>query len=386
MYIITYGIAGILLPIIQIVLVLTCIYGVQHKSPRILSLIKSLKTVTWCPLHFMLPLESVEDLGWVIGGTAGSVDGVGVGVGIALGLMDTASQADSGGPASIISNSSDGSSSKGTSASSPVPVRARAYAPRKNYYMSRYNAVCGLMMLVLLFTFGIAYTPLCIGILVNIVISTLVYQLCIHFHSKQIVHMSAECQELWVRILQEETRDLHKIIYGSRTVICIFSSMFAGFMLYDVMSLASLPAAISAICMLVCSIVLLVYAIYYLRHHHYEELIRTMSKSKGKGGVGSYTPDDWGGRSSSTEFSVDHSRDTNMSQRISRRLLNLAGVLSEMASNNTPEPEQLPVQRQESGMVYIPKDQSVYVDNAADGADTTSNPPETEGVTNPMYS
>ena len=112
-------------------------------------------------------------------------------------------------------------------------------------YYSRYVSMNCIMLLTLLLTFGLVYPPLACILLINVFISTLAFQLSIHYHSNQMSGSGLDlaCHTAWHVCLYNEVSMLHKIIFGSRLVILMFSALFAAFVLYDTVSLESQPVA-----------------------------------------------------------------------------------------------------------------------------------------------
>ena len=178
-YVVTYGVIGILVPVLQMMAnVYYHAYRNEYKD-----FIHRSKQVEWFPMFFMLPITGIEDL------------------------------------------------------VSSGDLAAGMNRHRPNFYLARYNSLSICIVLVLLLTFGLAYPPLAVILLANLALTTLAFQLSLYVHSKQVVDLSEECFEIWLRICEDEICDMHKIIYGSRAVIYVFSAFFACFAIYDITAL-----------------------------------------------------------------------------------------------------------------------------------------------------
>ena len=201
-YFITYGLVGLLFSLGQIYILNrygTCVQdGDAELIARMHGLKKRFKKLQ---LFYLLPLESLDDL---MKPLDPGRDGAGAGSGTA------------------------GNGSTGGSGGGEV-VRV----PRNIYYKSRYYALNCILMLTLLLTFGIAYPLLALVLLINVSLNTLVLQLSIYYHSKQIAALSKECQGIWRKVLMDEVTVLHKVILGSRTVIFLFSCLFVCFAIFE---------------------------------------------------------------------------------------------------------------------------------------------------------
>ena len=176
-YVMTYGIIGMLIPIAQILMTICFANATEAEKPWLIRCIKYMKTIEWFPLYYMLPLESVDDM-----------------------------------------------------------VSSLDKLHRKHFYLSRFNSFNCVLLLTLLVTFGVAYSPLAVMLMVNITFTTLAFQLSIYYHSEQIQALSSECTDAWYKVLVDEIKDMHKIIFGSRTAIYIFSSMFVSFGIFEMVA------------------------------------------------------------------------------------------------------------------------------------------------------
>jgi hypothetical protein len=94
-------------------------------------------------------------------------------------------------------------------------------------------AIDNLILLFLLLSYGIAYPPLGILLLLNICMSTVSLQMIIYYHFQQIALLSEECQQLWYIILNKEIKDFVNILFGSRTLLFVYSGCFGSMILYD---------------------------------------------------------------------------------------------------------------------------------------------------------
>lgn len=102
------------------------------------------------------------------------------------------------------------------------------------FYRSRGMALNSAVVLTLMLTFGLAYPPLAVVLALYIVASTLVLQLCVHEHRVQIVNLNnPKIEYLWSEILSFEIRDVHKIVFGSRTLMVVCSSLYMFIFLLD---------------------------------------------------------------------------------------------------------------------------------------------------------
>ena len=177
-YIITYGFIGVAACCTHILTQVFLQKRVSEKDAQVLGLMRRLKAISWFPLRYWLPIESADDL-------------------------------------------------------------EEEGRHRQNFYRARFHAIHCVLVLTLLLTFGLAYPPLGFVLIVNIVLHTLVFQLSVYNHYKQMEHLPVECLNKWKLVLVDEIRMLHKVIHGSRTALYIFSSGFAAFALYDITSIAS---------------------------------------------------------------------------------------------------------------------------------------------------
>jgi hypothetical protein len=184
-YVLTYGIVGVVIPVIQIVTTIYCANAAITGDKVLLRWIRKIKTVEWFPIYYMFPLESVDDL-----------------------------------------------------VSSDKSIK-------KHFYLSRFNSINCVLLLTLLFSVGVAYSPLAIMLLLNITCTTLAFQLSIYYHSQQIKLLPAECMAPWCEVLTSEIGDMHKIVFGSRTTIYLFSSVFVALGIYDMIESTNFPLTMS---------------------------------------------------------------------------------------------------------------------------------------------
>ena len=102
---------------------------------------------------------------------------------------------------------------------------------RQRIYHSRQLALNYSVVFTILVTFGFACPVLAVVLVVNIVASTLVLQVCMYQHYRQAQALGFV--KVWTDVLVKETRDVHKIIYSSRAVIVLFSALFATLFIFD---------------------------------------------------------------------------------------------------------------------------------------------------------
>ena len=249
-YVLTYGVIGLLVPIIQIVTTIYFANAANSNSKEVVGWMHSMKHIEWFPIFYLFPLESVDDLI---------------------------------GPEKVI---------------------------RKHFYLSRYNSLNCVLLLTILLSFGVTYAPLAIMLLLNITLTTLAFQLSIYYHSEQIKSLPPECLSPWCAILTAEVCDMHKIIFGSRTAIYIFSSMFVTFGLYDMAEILNFPLTISLMCMVFLVTVIGTRLLKYRREAALKEFqefagtFRASSAGRGRLQIASFvmgTPDG----SSSTGTSIE---------------------------------------------------------------------------------
>ena len=126
-----------------------------------------------------------------------------------------------------------------------VPLKGGAgLQPQSNFYLARVKALNFVLLLVLLLTFGISYPPLALSLLLNVVITIVAFQLSMYLHSLQVARLSPKCQRVWTIVVREETAVAHKIIYGCRTVVYLFSCVFACSCLYDISAASDRKVAV----------------------------------------------------------------------------------------------------------------------------------------------
>ena len=211
-YVVTYGVIGILVPVLQMMAnVYYHAYRNEYKD-----FIHRSKQVEWFPMFFMLPITGIEDL------------------------------------------------------VSSRDLAAGQRTPRAHFYLSRYNSLTMTTLLLLLITFGVAYPPLAAILAVNLALTSLAFQVTIYIHSKQIVDLPEECFEIWLGICETEIADMHKIIFGSRTVMYMFAAFYACFAIYDITALDSYVGAVVLIVLLIVLSFTSVQLMYYLRDLHVE--------------------------------------------------------------------------------------------------------------------
>jgi len=120
-------------------------------------------------------------------------------------------------------------------------------------YRSSQFAMNNLMILVLLVTFGLAYPPLALMLVINVTVTSLVLQSCIHAHYTQLagVEALAAVSARWQAMLASEFRYFHDILFGSRSFILFSSSAFLSLFLYDMTGTAKPRMATGLIVVLI---------------------------------------------------------------------------------------------------------------------------------------
>lgn len=192
-YVISFGVVGVVLPFIQMCVCSYFATCVMERNEEKVGRMHRLKAHGFKLMSRLLPLESVDDM---------------------------------------MKQSKRNNSSQRKSCSSG----SKTYM---NIYYSRYVSMNCIMLLTMLLTFGIVYPPLSCVLVTNVFMSTLAFQLSIYYHSLQIAKLDVDCRAAWHICLYNEISILHKIMFGSRLVILLFSSLFAAFVLYDTVSLDS---------------------------------------------------------------------------------------------------------------------------------------------------
>jgi len=180
-YVVSFAAIGLLWPVIQLVITIVFASGVRRNDLFLMRLAARLMRVEWFPVYFVLPIQGIDDL-----------------------------------------------------YTHDAATGTRSETLRSNFYESRYNALNSVLLLVLLLSFGIAYPPFGVLVLCNIVFSTLTYQLSVYFHFVQVRSLSPECQVAWAAIVEGELCLIHKVIFGSRSAVYLFSSLFAAFAISDI--------------------------------------------------------------------------------------------------------------------------------------------------------
>jgi len=136
-------------------------------------------------------------------------------------------------------------------------------------YKSRGLALNSTVILTLLLTFGLAYPPLAVVLVLHIIASTLVLQLCIHHHRIQIGSLNRKRVDyLWSEILQAEMRDMHRIVFGSRTLMVLCSYVFICLFLFDMCIMTNRTVFYTLAVLLFGTVCLLMQGIKYARKHY----------------------------------------------------------------------------------------------------------------------
>ena len=73
------------------------------------------------------------------------------------------------------------------------------------------------------------------------------------FHYAQVTKLSQQCKEVWLQLLADEVLILHRIIFGSRKAVFVFTSFYASFAVLDMTSFSSRGLSIVLMSLLVIS-------------------------------------------------------------------------------------------------------------------------------------
>ena len=95
---------------------------------------------------------------------------------------------------------------------------------KKPFYGARHLALNAMTMLLVLFTFGLAYPPLAVMILVSVTMQSISVQLSVHYHHRQVMTHDAEWASLWNEIMQLELEDLPTILFDYKSYYLAFLS------------------------------------------------------------------------------------------------------------------------------------------------------------------
>lgn len=228
-YVLTYGVVGILNPVLQVVLTVFLANAVTTRNEVVLRWMHWVKSIDWFPIFYLFPVEGIDDLQVATPVMATSTIEDEAGAGGDAGDGGAHSLRNSG-----VSISSDNSSNFGVRAPSVAPVVKPTH--RRHMYLSRFCAMSCVLLLTLLLTFGVTYPPLAVLLLACICLVTLAFQLSIYFHYRELEALDAACYPIWEKILADELRDLHRIIHGSRTAVYVFASVYAAFAVFELTS------------------------------------------------------------------------------------------------------------------------------------------------------
>jgi len=173
-YVLTYGVIGLLVPVAQIIATTYFANAAATENEQVIAWIHQVKALIWLPpVRHVLPLESITDM--------------------------------------------------------QTPDKTT----RRHFYLSRNNSRNCVLLLTLLLSVGVTYSPLAMMLMLNIAVSTLAFQLSMYYHSKQIVGLPENCASLWCEVLRSEICDMQKVVFGSRFAIYCFSCCFVAFALYE---------------------------------------------------------------------------------------------------------------------------------------------------------
>ena len=112
----------------------------------------------------------------------------------------------------------------------------------------------------LLLTFGLAYPPLAVLLLISVTLQTLALQMCVHSHYQQVVN-DQELYKLWNEILDLEMNQFNLTSFGSTVSAFILSSVFIGFFIIDMTfnsSSSSVLVIVLPILLVSCTIMMLI--------------------------------------------------------------------------------------------------------------------------------
>ena len=128
--------------------------------------------------------------------------------------------------------------------------------PGITFYYMKYRLLNYLMTLMLLVTFGLAYPPLAVVLVVCLVLQTIITQVCIHLHREQ-MRLMPKLYHQWHDIFTEEVLLTGKILFGRRPFIYVFAVLFISFFLVDNTINTNYAAAI-AIPFVLCTVMIVV--------------------------------------------------------------------------------------------------------------------------------
>jgi hypothetical protein len=128
--------------------------------------------------------------------------------------------------------------------------------PGVTFYYMKFRLLNYLMMLMFIMTFGLAYPPLAIVLMVCLVLQTIIMQVCIHLHREQMREMPRLYHQ-WNDIFTEEVLLTGKILFGRRPFVYVFAVLFISFFLVDNTINSNYVVAI-AVPFIMCSVVIVV--------------------------------------------------------------------------------------------------------------------------------
>lgn len=227
-YVVMYGVVGVFVPVMQLLSLIYFSTPTECEDPNaaidrsaLLRYIKSTIYQVSSTVRTCMPIESEEDLfcgkysfhGWCKYGNAhakrrtSSDD-----------ITDRASSMYQ--PSAVVGNEN----------------RHAEYCQdfhASSFYNLKRLAVNNVMIFSLLLTFGISYPPLAIILATNVVLNTLVFQVCAYKHHQQAAS-NPGCLKIWKLVLATESKDVYNVLFGSRTFLYVFSAMFAALFLFDI--------------------------------------------------------------------------------------------------------------------------------------------------------
>lgn len=138
-------------------------------------------------------------------------------------------------------------------------------------YNLKVHALNNTLKIALLVSFGFGYPPLGVILVLNIIITTLSLQLCLHFHHAQAAAIPGALK-LWELIVSYELVDIYDIMLGGRNFLVILSVLFVSIFVFDMSSSSdpSLPPIMLSALFTVITIVMAWFG--YMRRFHTEKL------------------------------------------------------------------------------------------------------------------
>lgn len=143
-----------------------------------------------------------------------------------------------------------------------------------NLYNLKVYGLNNYLKLVLMTSFGFAYPPLGIILGLNIFITTLLIQVCLHFHHVQVSAIPGALP-IWEAIVSYELIDIHGILLGGRSFLALMSFCFVSIFIYDMTSTSDPTLYPTLVPCLITVILLVILWFSYMRHFH-ASLLRSL--------------------------------------------------------------------------------------------------------------